>query len=159
MNTDTTIVKAIIAFTHPIIMLGTLVGAFYASYLGMQARRSRTASKDIKTELLKGRFKQRHFQLSSLLLPLWIIGGLGGMVATYTLYQKLFVSPHLILGLTAIAVVAVAAALVPLMQQGHEWARLTHITLTITVIGLTVGQTVTGFQIVQKLFDQLSGIS
>jgi Ca2+/Na+ antiporter len=157
MNTDATFVKAMIAFAHPIVMLGTLISALYALYLGIQVRRSRTADKELKKELIKGRYNQRHFQLGSLLLTFWIVGGLGGMAATYTLYHKLFVSPHLLLGLSSVAVVALAAALVPLMQQGKEWARLTHIAFTMTLVGLTLAQTATGFQIVQKLFREFSG--
>jgi len=157
MDTDSTVVKALISFAHPLVMLGTLIGALYALYLGIQVRRSRNADKDLKKELIKGRYNQRHFQMGSLLLTLWIVGGLGGMAATYTLYHKLFVSPHLLLGLSSVGLVALAAALVPLMQQGKEWARLTHIAFTVTLVGLTLAQTVTGLQIVQKMLNELSG--
>jgi len=157
MDTDATFARVLISFAHPIVMLATLFGALYALYLGVQVRRTRTADKDLKKELIKGRYNQRHFQLGSLLLMLWIVGGLGGMAATYTLYQKLFVSPHLLLGLASVGAVAIAAALVPLMQQGKEWARLTHIAFTVTVVGLTLAQTFTGLQIVQKMLNELIG--
>ncbi|MFB2893368.1 DUF4079 domain-containing protein [Aerosakkonemataceae cyanobacterium BLCC-F50] len=157
MNSDSIILKSLIAFSHPLLMLGTLAGAFYALYLGWQVRRTRTADKDVKKELIKGKFNQRHFQFASILLALWIVGGIGGMAATYTLFHKLFVSPHLLLGLSSIAVVAIAAAFAPLMQQGQEWARIAHITIATTMIGLVLAQTYTGLQIVQKLVNDILG--
>lgn len=157
MNSDSIILKSLIAFSHPLLMLGTLAGAFYALYLGWQVRRTRTADKDVKKELIKGKFNQRHYQLGSILLALWIIGGIGGMAATYTLFHKLFVSPHLLLGLSSIGVVAIAAAFAPLMQQGQEWARIAHIAIATTMIGLVLAQTYTGLQIVQKLVNDILG--
>jgi len=159
MNTDATFVKVLISFTHPVVMLGTLLGAFYALYLGVQVRRSRYADKELKKELIKGRYNQRHYQIGALLLTLWIVGGLGGMAATYTLYHKLFVSSHLLLGLSSISLVAIAAALAPFMQQGKEWARLMHIVFTVTLVGLTLAQTATGLKIVQKMINELSGVA
>lgn len=157
MNSDSIILKSLIAFAHPILMLGTLAGGFYALYLGLQVRRTRTADKDVRKELIKGKYNQRHFQIGSLLLAFWVIGGIGGMAATYTLFHKLFVSPHLIVGLSSIGIVAIAAAFAPLMQQGQEWARITHITIATIMIGLVLAQTYTGLQIVQKLLNDLIG--
>lgn len=157
MNSDSLVLKSLIAFSHPLLMLGTLVGAFYALYLGVQVRRARTVDKEERKELLKGKYNQRHFKLGSILLALWVVGGIGGMAATYTLYKKLFVSPHLILGLLSVAVVAIAASLAPLLQQGKQWARWVHIAFTTTLIGLVLGQTFTGVQIVQKLLSEIAG--
>ena len=151
------VLKSLIAFSHPVLMLGTLVGGFYALYLGWQVRRSRSADKEERKELIKGKYNQRHFQLGSILLVLWVVGGIGGMAATYTLYKKLFVSPHLLLGLSSIGVVAIAASLAPLVQQGKEWARLTHIAFTTTLLGLVLAQTFTGLQIVQKMLNEMLG--
>lgn len=157
MNSDSIILKSLVAFSHPVLMLVTLLGAWYALYLGLQVRRSHTADKEVRKELIKGKYNQRHFQLGSILLVLWVIGGIGGMAATYTLYHKLFVSPHLIIGLSSIVAVAISAGLAPLLQQGKDWARLAHITLTTTVIGLVLAQTFTGIQIAQKLLSEIVG--
>jgi threonine/homoserine/homoserine lactone efflux protein len=157
MNSDSIVLKSLIAFAHPLLMLATLAGGFYALYLGLQVRRTRTADKEVKKELIKGKYNQRHFQLGSILLVLWVIGGIGGMAATYTLFHKLFVSPHLIIGLLSVGVVASAAAFAPLMQQGQEWARVTHIAIATTMIGLVLAQTYTGLQIVQKLLHDILG--
>lgn len=157
MNIDSVALKSLIAFSHPVLMLGILAGAFYALYLGVQVRRSRTADKEVRKELIQGKYNQRHYQLASILLVLWVIGGIGGMGATYTLFHKLFVSPHLIGGLASVAIVAIAAGLAPLLQKGKEWARISHITVTTTLIGLLLAQTFTGLQIVQKLLKDLFG--
>ena len=155
MNSDSIVLKSLIAFAHPVLMLGTLGGAFYALYLGIQVRRSRTVDKEVRKELVGGKYKQRHFQIGSILLALWVVGGIGGMASTYTLDHKLYFSPHLIIGLSSLGAVAIAASLVPLMQQGKEWARLLHIAFTTTIVGLVLAQTVTGVQITQKLLNQI----
>lgn len=147
--------KALIAFAHPILMLTALVGAFYALFLGVAVRRTRTAPAEARRELIKGKFNQRHFQLGSLLLAVWVVGGVGGMGATYWLYHKLFVSSHLIIGLSTLCLVVLAATFAPLMQQGKEWARVAHIACTTTLIGLILAQTVTGLQIVQKMLSEM----
>jgi threonine/homoserine/homoserine lactone efflux protein len=157
MATDSVLIKSLIAFAHPVLMVGTLAGAIYALYLGVQVRRTRTADKEDKKDLIKGKFNQRHYQMGAILLVIWVVGGLGGMVATYTLFHKLFVSSHLILGLTSVATVAIAASLAPLLQQGKEWARLLHITVTVTLMVLVLAQTYTGLQIVQKLIKDFTG--
>jgi hypothetical protein len=77
------------------------------------------------------------------------------MGATYLLYGKLFVSPHLLIGLSTICFASLAATLVPLMQQGKEWARLLHIALATLVVGCFLAQTVTGLQVVQKMIDEM----
>ncbi len=155
MNSDSIGLKVLIAFTHPVLMLGTLAGAFYALYLGIQVRQSRTADRELRKELVRGKYNQRHFQVGSLLLALWVIGGIGGMAATYTLDRKLYFSPHLIIGLSSLGAVAIAAALAPLMQQGKEWARLLHIAFTTTIVGLVIAQAFTGVQIAQKLLTEI----
>jgi hypothetical protein len=41
------------------------------------------------------------------------------------------------------------------MQQGKEWARITHITLNVALVGIFAWQTVTGFDIVQRILDRM----
>ncbi|MBF2026266.1 MAG: DUF4079 domain-containing protein [Oscillatoriales cyanobacterium C42_A2020_001] len=149
--------KSFIAFTHPVLMLGTVLGGLYALYLGALVRRTRTADAEVRKELIKGKFNQKHFQLGSVLLAIWVLGGISGMAATYTLYQKLFVSPHLIVGLISVGLVALAAMFAPLMQQGKEWARIAHITCTSLLIGAVFYQSFTGLKIVLKMVQEMFG--
>lgn len=158
MNTEfSPIVESLIAFTHPILMLGALAGALYALYLGVLARRTRNTDAETRKQLIKGKYSQKHFQVGSILLAIWVIGSVGGIAATYVLYHKLFFSSHLIVGLSTICFAAFAAAFAPLMQQGKEWARLLHITFTSLVLGCFLAQTYTGLQIVQKMLREMFG--
>jgi len=147
--------KGVISFAHPVLMLGALIAALYALYLGVLVRRTRSADAETRKQMIKEKYHQRHFQLGSLLLAVWVIGTVGGMTATYLLYHKLFFSPHLIVGLSTICFAALAAMFVPLMQQGKDWARLLHITFTTLVLGCFLAQTVTGLQIVQKMIGEM----
>jgi hypothetical protein len=61
------------------------------------------------------------------------------------------------LGLTCI--VAVTAALAPWMQQGKEWARLSHISFNAVALGLFLWQAVTGFEIVQKILASMAKVA
>lgn len=156
VNTDfSPFLKAVISFAHPVLMLGALVETLYVLYLGILARRTRNADAETRKQMLKQKYNQRHFQLGALLLAVWVIGTVGGMAATYLLYHKLFVSPHLLVGLSTICFAALAATLVPLMQQGKEWARILHITFTTLVLGCFLAQTLTGLQIVQKMLAEM----
>ena len=147
--------KAVISFAHPVLMLGALIATFYALYLGILVRRTRSADAETRKQMIKEKYNQRHFQLGALLLAVWVIGAVGGMGATYLLYHKLFFSPHLLIGLSTICFAALAATLVPLMQQGKEWARLLHISFAMLVVGCFLAQTVTGLQIVQKMLGEM----
>lgn len=156
MNTEfSPFLKAVISFSHPALMLGALVATLYALYLGVLVRRTRSADAETRKQMIKAKYNQRHFQWGVVLLAVWVIGTVGGMSATYVLYHKLFVSPHLIIGLSTICFAALAAVFVPLMLQGKEWARLLHITFTTLVLGCFLAQTVTGLQIVQKMIGEM----
>jgi hypothetical protein len=128
----------------------------YAMYLGIQWRRTRTADKDLKKELLPKDFRTRHYQLGSLLLALMVLGNIGGITVTYINNGKLFVGPHLLVGLGMTAMIAVSAALSPLMQKGNEFARYVHIGLNTIIVGLFGWQAVSGMEIVQKILDKMS---
>ncbi|MGF1540230.1 MAG: DUF4079 domain-containing protein [Pleurocapsa sp.] len=148
-------VKTWSQFGHPIIMWVLLGLTVYALYLGMQIRKTRSADKDTRKELIKKNFNQRHHQIGSILLSLMILGSLGGMAVTYINNGKLFVGPHLLVGLVMTGIIAVAAALVPYMQKGNDLARVTHISLNIVLLGLFGWQAVSGMQIVQKILDRM----
>ena len=130
-----------------------LAGTLYALYLGMQARKTRMADAETRKELIKGKFALRHHQAGSILLSLMVLGTIGGMAVTYINNGKLFVGPHLLVGLGMTGLIATSAALVPFMQKGNEAARLTHISLNVVLVGLFGWQALTGMQIVQRILE------
>ena len=148
-------VKTWSQFGHPIIMWVLLGLTVYAMYLGLQIRKTRAADKDTRKELIKKNFNQKHHQIGSILLALMILGSLGGMAVTYINNGKLFVGPHLLAGLGMTGIIAVSASLVPYMQKGNDFARLTHISLNVFLLGLFGWQAVSGMQIVQKILDKM----
>ena len=148
-------VKVWSQFIHPTLMWILLAISIYALYLGIQVQRTRYADKELKKELIKGRFNVRHYQAGSWLLALMVIGTLIGMGVTYINNGKLFVGPHLLAGLGMIGLIATSAALSPLMQKGQNWARFTHIALGVVLLGLFGWQAVTGVEIVQRIVSKM----
>jgi hypothetical protein len=148
-------IKIYSQFGHPIMMWALFFTSVYAMWLGFQSRQIRSAEPEKRKELIQKDVKGKHFILGSLLLSLMVLGTIGGMAVTYINNGKLFVGPHLLVGLTMIGLIATAAALVPWMQKGNETARLTHITLNITLIGLFGWQAFTGVEIVQRIISKL----
>jgi len=88
-----------------------------------------------------------------LLLALMVLGTFGGMAVTYLNNGKLFVGPHLLVGMAMTALVAVASALTPLMQQGNLLARKAHIGLNMSMVTLFLWQALSGTQILLKVLD------
>jgi len=148
--------QTLLTFAHPILMLMTLILALYAGYAGWQYRKIRSSEGDEKKALISKRYNILHHQLGSLFLVLMVAGTLGGMAVTYNNNGKLFVGAHLIAGLGLTFLAALSAALAPLLQQGKEWARSIHIAVNTILIGVFGWQAVTGFEIVQRIFAQLS---
>jgi hypothetical protein len=142
-------------FGHPIIMWVLLALSFYALYLGIQIRRTRTADKEVRKELIKKNYSLKHFQIGSALLAFMTLGTIGGMAVTYINNGKLFVGSHLLVGLGMLGTISVSAALVPFMQKGNDFARYTHITLNIVLLGLFSWQAVSGMEIVQKIISKM----
>ncbi|MBD2432574.1 MULTISPECIES: DUF4079 domain-containing protein [Fischerella] len=138
-------------FFHPIMMWALLLISVYAAYLGLQVQRTRNAQGEQKKELIKGRYNVRHYQIGSILLAFMVAGSIAGMAVTYINNGKLFVGPHLLAGLGMTAIIAFSAALSPYMQKGANWARVTHILLNFTLLGLFTWQAITGMQIVQRI--------
>jgi hypothetical protein len=138
-------------FLHPVMMWVLLGLAAYAMVLGIKAKKTRTADAEERKQLVKGQFARRHYQWGSLLLALMVLGTVGGMAVTYLNNGKLFVGPHLLVGLGMTSLIALAAALSPLMQQGNLVARKVHVGLNMTLMTLFLWQAVTGMQIVNKI--------
>lgn len=148
-------VKTWSQFVHPILMWILFVSAAYALYLGIQVRRIRSADKDVRKELIKKDYNNRHHLVGSALLAFMVLGTIGGMAVTYINNGKLFVGPHLLVGLVMTGVIAISASLVPLMQKGNDFARYTHIALNMSVLGLFGWQAVSGMDIVQRIMSKL----
>ncbi|CAN6236952.1 unnamed protein product [Urochloa humidicola] len=106
-----------------------------------------------RKKLLKGSFRDRHFNAGSILLGLGVLESVGGALNTYLRTGKLFPGPHLFAGAAITVLWAGAAALVPAMQKGDETARSLHIALNTVNVLLFVWQIPTGLEIVGKVFE------
>ncbi|KAM7274637.1 hypothetical protein ACFE04_016503 [Oxalis oulophora] len=106
-----------------------------------------------RKELLKGSFRDRHFNAGSILLGFGVLESVGGGVNTWLRTGKLFPGPHLFAGAGITVLWALAAALVPAMQKGNETARNLHIALNVLNVLLFVWQIPTGIEIVFKVFE------
>jgi hypothetical protein len=148
-------VKVYSQFLHPVLMWVLLALTSYAFYLGIQWRRARTAQGDVKKDLLKGKFNVKHYQVGSLVLALMVLGSIGAMAVTYINNGKLFVAPHLIIGLGMTGMIALSAALSPFMQKGHEWARYSHIAINVVLMALFGYQAISGMDIVQRIISRM----
>ncbi|QCD77503.1 hypothetical protein DEO72_LG1g1128 [Vigna unguiculata] len=106
-----------------------------------------------RKELIKGSYKDRHFNAGSILLGFGVLESIGGGVNTWFRTGKLFPGPHLFAGAGITVLWALAAALVPSMQKGNETARNLHIALNALNVLLFVWQIPTGIDIVFKVFE------
>ncbi|BDA67719.1 hypothetical protein DSM106972_027790 [Dulcicalothrix desertica PCC 7102] len=147
-------VKYGLNFVHPVLMWGLLLVSLYAAYLGLKIQRTRSAQGEEKKELIKGRYNVRHFQIGSLLLGFMVAGSVAAMGVTYINNGKLFVGPHLLIGLGMTVLIAFSASLSPFMQKGANWARMTHILINFTILGLFTYQAISGVQIVQRIISK-----
>ena len=148
-------VKVWSQFGHPVIMWVLFALTLYAMYLGIQVRRTRSAQGEEKKQLIQGKFNLKHYQVGSLILALMVLGSIGAMAVTYINNGKLFVAPHLVVGLGMTGLIATSAALSPFMQKGQDWARYTHIALNTAIVGLFGWQAVTGVDIVLRIISKM----
>ncbi len=139
---------------HPVIMLSTLLLLSYISYLGFQLRYIRISGQRTSKELIKK--NNRHYQLGALLLIIIVLGNLGGMAITYINNDKLFFSPHLLVGLSMTGLIAISTSLVPFMQKGNNLARHAHMVLNLCIVVLFAWQAVSGIEIVQKIIETIA---
>jgi hypothetical protein len=125
----------------------------YAMVLGIKAKKTRTADAETRKQLIKGHFAKRHFQIGGALLALMVLGTFGGMAVTYLNNGKLFVGPHLLVGIGMTCLVALAVALIPMIQQGNLLARKAHVGLNMLMMTLFLWQAVSGMQILNKIWE------
>ncbi|NET10223.1 MAG: DUF4079 domain-containing protein [Merismopedia sp. SIO2A8] len=150
-------IKPWLNFFHPLMMWGLLAMMVYALYLGGKVSQIRSSNTDAETRktLVKAKVKDKHHQVGALILALMVLGNVGGMAVTYINNGKLFVGPHLLVGLGMTCMIAIAAALTPFMQKGQDWARYSHIGLNVGLLGLFVWQAVSGMDILQRIIDRM----
>jgi len=143
-----------LSFVHPVLMWVLLALSGYGLFLGIKAKKLRTAATaEERKPLIKGQFAQRHESIGKLILALIVLGTLGGMAVTYLNNGKLFVGPHLLVGLGMTTLVVIAASLTSSMKQGNLIARKVHVGLNMTVMTLFLWQAFTGLQIVAKILQ------
>ena len=140
-------------FLHPLLMWALLALSGYGMFLGIKAKKTRTADAETRKQLIKGQYAKRHFQVGGLMLALMVLGTFGGMAVTYLNNGKLFVGPHLLVGIGMTCLVALAVALIPLIQQGNLIARKAHVGLNMLMMTLFLWQAVTGMQILNKIWE------
>jgi len=131
-------------FVHPLLMWVLFGLSGYAMVLGIKAKKTRTADAETRKQLIKGQYAKRHFQIGGALLAVMVLGTFGGMAVTYLNNGKLFVGPHLLVGIGMTCLVALAVALIPLVQQGNLIARKAHVGLNMLMMTLFLWQAVTG---------------
>lgn len=106
-----------------------------------------------RKQLLQGKYRDKHFNVGSILLFVGIFDAAFGALNTWFRTGKLFPGPHLFAG-TAITVLwAAAAALVPFMERGNQTARNLHIALNTLNVLLFLWQIPTGIDIFFKVIE------
>lgn len=144
-------------FLHPLLMWGLLALSGYGMVLGIRAKKTRTADAETRKTLIKGHYARRHFQIGSVLLAVMVLGCFGGMAVTYLNNGKLFVGPHLLVGIAMTCLIALAASLTPLMQHGNLLARKAHVGLNMLMMTLFLWQAVSGMQILNRIWENRPG--
>merc|ERR1712151_1047236 len=104
-----------------------------------------------RKELANGGFRDKHYQVGSVILGLGTSFAIEVPVNTFLRAEKLFPGPHLYAGAGVVVALAMAASLVPMMQKGENWARNAHIAFNILAIGLFTWQLPTGWEILLKV--------
>jgi len=105
-----------------------------------------------RAEMAKAGYKDKHFQISSLILGGGIFFVVYGVFNTWFRTEKLFPGPHLFAGAAICVIWALAASMVPFMEKGDDKARTAHIGLNVVNLGLFAWQLPTGFEIAQKVW-------
>jgi len=104
-----------------------------------------------RKDMLAAGYRDKHWALASVLLACGVTFSIEGGVDTYMRVGKLFPGPHLFAGAGITVLWAVAAALVPKMQKGEDWARTAHIGINVAILGLFTWQLQSGFEILDKV--------
>nr|XP_027108543.1 uncharacterized protein LOC113728194 isoform X1 [Coffea arabica] len=106
-----------------------------------------------RKQLIKGQYRDKHYDAGSLLLGFGVFGSVFGAVNTWFRTGKLFPGPHLFAGAGITVLWAAAASLVPAMQKGNETARNLHIALNSLNVILFIWQIPTGIDILFRAVE------
>ena len=93
-----------------------------------------------RKDLASNDFRDKHYQVGSVVLGLGTAFAIEGPVNTFIRAQKLFPGPHLYAGAGIVVAWAMAASLVPLMSKGNDAARYGHMAFNIFALGLFTWQ-------------------
>jgi len=98
--------------------------------------------------------RDKHWQSGTTLAFVGTFFAIEGPLNTYARAGKLFPGPHLYAGAALVVLWSAAAACVPAMQKGNDGARSAHIALNAGATGLFFWQVVSGFPILQKVWEK-----
>ena len=93
-----------------------------------------------RKDLAESKFRDKHYQVGSVVLGLGTAFAIEGPVNTFLRAQKLFPGPHLYAGAGIVVCWAMAASLVPLMGKGSDAARYGHMGFNVLALGLFTWQ-------------------
>ncbi|MGD1901615.1 MAG: DUF4079 domain-containing protein [Geitlerinemataceae cyanobacterium] len=147
-------IEPIITYFHPVAMWVLFAIVLNLAYSGYKVRRMRSAKGEERKAIVKGKFRDKHYVTASFMLVAMIFGTVGGIGVTYLNNSKLFLGPHLVVGLVMTLVVGISAALAPFMQKGNDLARNAHIAVNVALVVLFGWQAVSGMEIVDRIMNQ-----
>jgi hypothetical protein len=128
------------------------VAKFTAEAASLQAEVTTKAEQ--RKALVAKDFRDQHWALGSVLLGVGVCFAIEGPVNTFMRAGKLFPGPHVYAGAGVVCMWALAAALVPQMQKGKDWARTGHIGLNVASTALfAYYQIPTGLGIAAKVLE------
>jgi len=120
-----------------------------AEYKALEAKIAELTA--TRKDLAGSNFRDKHYQVGSVVLGLGTSFAIEGPVNTFLRAQKLFPGPHLYAGAGIVVCWAMAASLVPLMAKGQDAARNGHIAFNVLALGLFTWQLPTGWEILLKV--------
>jgi hypothetical protein len=141
----------LISFLHPTLMWGVLGLYLYTAYLGWQSSRLKSVNAETRKELVRNKVGLKHYQVSSVLLGLLVLGSALGLAVTYINVGTVFNETHGKIGMLMMVLIALAASLAPFLQRGAAWARISHVSIGIVLLILYLWEIPTGGEIVQAI--------
>jgi hypothetical protein len=89
-QTKESFMPKLISFLHPTLMWGVLGLYLYTAYLGWQSSRLKSVNAETRKELVRNKVGLKHYQVSSVLLGLLVLGAALGLAVTYINVGKVF---------------------------------------------------------------------
>jgi Protein of unknown function (DUF4079) len=134
---------------HPIVQSVTAILALYVLWLGLARLASRHFGKQTVFRW------DRHVRLGKLVVAVWALGGLGGLIMTFTTYGKIFTeSLHFRIGITILFLLLVTWMTGTRMNRRRGQSDILpviHLANNVLLLILIAIQSVTGIGIVQSV--------